>query len=245
MLKRFCNALVLIALFSCNSARQSAGSSSPNTLSTAEKREGWELLFDGTTKSGWHILNNRTDGSAWKVEEGLLFLDPKAKGPKGEGGGELISDKTFGNFHLKLDWKIDINGNSGIMFLAQEDPKYKYAYLTGPEMQIIDNNGHADAKNIKHRAGDLYDMISAVPENAKPAGEWNSSEIILKNGELTLLQNGTKVVNTIMWNENWQQLITNSKFVKLTDFAKAKEGHLVLQDHGDKVWFKNIKVKEL
>lgn len=245
MLKRFCIALGMIALFACNSARQSAASASSNTLSSAEKREGWELLFDGTTKSGWHIFNNRTDGSAWKVEEGLLFLDPKAKGPKGEGGGELITDKAFGNFHLKLDWKIDINGNSGIMFLAQEDPKYKYAYLTGPEMQIIDNNGHADAKNIKHRAGDLYDLIAAVPENANPAGEWNSSEIILKNGELTLLQNGTKVVNTTMWNENWQQLIANSKFVKLADFAKATKGHLVLQDHGDKVWFKNIKVKQL
>lgn len=245
MLNRFCSALALIALFSCSSARQSSASSSPNTLSTAEKREGWQLLFDGKSKSGWHIFNNRTDGSAWKVEEGVLFLDPKAKGPKGEGGGDLITEKVYGNFHLKLDWKIDINGNSGIMFLAQEDPKYRYAYLTGPEMQIIDNNGHADAKNIKHRAGDLYDMISAVPENANPAGEWNSSEIILKNGELTLIQNGTKVVTTTMWNDNWKQLLNNSKFKTLEDFAKAKEGKLVLQDHGDKVWFKNIKVKQL
>lgn len=245
MLKRFCSALALITLFSCHSGRQSTASSSFNTLSTAEKREGWQLLFDGTSKSGWHVFNNRTDGSAWKVEEGVLYLDPKAKGPKGEGGGELTSDKSFGNFHLKLDWKIDINGNSGIMFLAQEDPKYKYAYVTGPEMQIIDNNGHPDAKNIKHRAGDLYDLITAVPENAKPAGEWNSSEIILNNGDLTLIQNGAKVVTTTMWNDNWKQLLNQSKFKSMAEFAAAKEGHIVLQDHGDKVWFRNIKVKQL
>ncbi|MBO9631947.1 MAG: DUF1080 domain-containing protein [Chitinophagaceae bacterium] len=245
MLKRFCSALALIALCSCHSSRQSTVSSSSNTLSSAEKREGWQLLFDGSSKNGWHIFNNRTDGSAWKVEEGVLYLDPKAKGPKGENGGELITDRSFGNFHLKVDWKIDVNGNSGIMFLAQEDPKYKYAYLTGPEMQIIDNNGHPDAKNIKHRAGDLYDLVTAVPENAKPAGEWNTSEIILRNGDLTLIQNGTKVVTTTLWNDQWQALIAKSKFVKMDDFAKAKEGHIVLQDHGDKVWFRNIKVKAL
>ncbi|NML19915.1 DUF1080 domain-containing protein [Pseudoflavitalea sp. G-6-1-2] len=245
MLNRFCTILTLIALCSCTTSRKSQTASSNNTLSSKEQSQGWELLFDGSTKNGWHVFNNRTDGAAWKVEDGVLFLDPKAKGPKGEGGGDLTSDKTYGNFHLKLDWKIDSAGNSGIMFHAQEDPKYRWAYVTAPEMQIIDNNAHADAKFVKHRAGDLYDLISAVPENSRKAGEWNTSEIIYQNGNLSLYQNGKEVVITNMNSPEFKELIAKSKFKTIEEFAKVNSGKLVLQDHGDKVWFRNIKVKTL
>ena len=216
-----------------------------NVLSKAEEKEGWKLLFDGTTKNGWHVFNNRTDGSAWKVVDGTLHLDPKAKGPKGEGGGDIISEAEFENFHLKLEYKLAQGGNSGVIIQAQEDPKYRYAWVTGPEIQIIDNNGHADAKNKKHRAGDLYDLVEAVPETVKPIGEWNQMEVMAKDGKLDLFLNGTKVVSTTQWDDNWAKLIAGSKFKSMADFGKFRKGKISLQDHGDAVWFRNIMVRPL
>ena len=245
MLNRFCLLLIISGVIACNTSKKATGTTALNTLSKAEKKDGWQILFDGTTKKGWHIFNNRTDGSAWKVEEGALYLDPKAKGPQGEGGGEFITDSSFENFHLKLEWKLDAGGNSGIIFLAKEDPKYRYAFVTGPEMQIIDNDKHADAKNPKHRAADLYDLVAAVPENVRPIGEWNQIEIVLNQGKLDLYQNGAKVVTTTMWDDNWKALLQQSKFKNMPDFSAFHKGHIVLQDHGDKVYFRNIKIKTL
>ena len=248
MLNRFCTCVLLVSLLSCSTTRQAGTNdtaSTVNSLTKKEQRDGWQLLFDGTTKNGWHIFNKRTDGAAWKVEDGALYFDPSAKGPKGEGGGELITDQEFENFHLKLQWKISPNGNSGIMFLSQEDPKHRYAHVTGPEMQVIDNNGHPDAKNNKHRAGDLYDLISAVPENVRPIGEWNDVEIRLKDGQLELFQNGARIVTTTLWNDTWKQLVAASKFKNVPEFGASKKGRIALQDHGDKVWFRNIRIKNL
>lgn len=245
MLKRFCLFLLIPGAMACHSAKKASGSAAPNTLTKAEQKDGWQLLFDGTTKKGWHIFNNRTDGAAWKVEDGALYLDPAAKGPKGEGGGELMTDAAYENFHLKAEWKLAPGGNSGIMFLSKEDPKYRWAFQTGPEMQIIDNDQHADAKNPKHRAGDLYDIVSAVPENVHPIGEWNQVEIVLNKGKLELYQNGVKVVTTTMWDDNWKALVEKSKFKGSSDFAAFHSGAIVLQDHGDKVYFRNVKIKSL
>src|SRR3989337_4524639 len=116
--------IAVIALFfaiSYNSFGQSA--TAPNTLNSKEQANGWKLLFDGTTKTGWHVYNNKSDGSAWKVTDGALFLDPKAKGPNGAGGGDIITEQEFENFHLMLEWKIDSGANSGVIIQAQEDPK--------------------------------------------------------------------------------------------------------------------------
>ena len=220
-------------------------SATPNNLSSKEKASGWRLLFDGKTKNGWHVFNNKTDGSAWKVADGVLYLDPKAKGPKGEGGGDLISEEEFENFHLMLEWKLDSGGNSGIIIQALEDPKYRYAWVTGPEIQIIDNDRHADAKNQKHRAGDLYDLVAAMPETVKAIGEWNLMEVVAKNGKLDLFLNGTKVVSATQWDDNWSRLISESKFKSMADFGKFRKGKISLQDHGDGVYFRSIKIQRL
>ncbi|RYF98289.1 MAG: DUF1080 domain-containing protein [Chitinophagaceae bacterium] len=235
-------AIVLLA--SCGSSKNAtttSGAAAANTLTKAEKAEGWKLLFDGKTKAGWHVYNNKSNGAAWKVVDGTLHFDPSEK----DGTGDIVSDGQFENFHLKLDWKLEAGGNSGIMFLAQEDAKYKYAYYTGPEMQMIDNTSHPDAKNIKHRSGDLYDMISAKPEATTPATEWSTIEIIAKDAKLELKVNGATVVSTTMWDENWKKMIENSKFKTLSDFGSFRKGRFDLQDHGNKVWFRNIKIKEL
>lgn len=236
--------LFSVALLACHTTSKTT-SGSLNTLSAAEQKDGWHLLFDGKTKNGWHTYNNRSDGAAWTIQTGgILYLDPAAK-KKGSGGGDLTTNEEYENFDLKLEWKIDSAGNSGIIFLSQEDPKYSASYLTGPEMQIIDNNGHHDARIKKHRAGDLYDLIASAPENVHPLGQWNQVEIIVNKGQLELHQNGEKVVATTMWDDNWKNLIANSKFKNWTGFGMFHKGKICLQDHGDGVAFRNIKIKQL
>jgi hypothetical protein len=237
-------AMLPVILLACHSTSKTTRGVASNALSAAEQKEGFQLLFDGATKNGWHIYNNKSDGSAWKVDSGALFLDRAAK-RAGAGGGDLVTNDEYENFHLKLDWKIDTAGNSGIIFLSHEDPKYPAPYTTGPEMQIIDNNGHRDARIDKHRAGDLYDLVASVPQNAHPWGQWNQVELILNKGKLEYYQNGVKVVTTTLWDDNWKNMVANSKFKNWADFAKYTKGHIVLQDHGDQVWFRNIRIRTL
>jgi hypothetical protein len=218
----------------------------PNTLTEAEIKQGWISLFDGKTTSGWHVFQHKSDGSAWKVVDGSLTLDTTQKKDwQTVGGGDLLTDSTFENFLFSVDWKIAKNGNSGIIFDIQDDPKYEYAWHTGPEMQVLDNAGHPDAKLMRHRAGDLYDLISCSKETVKPWGEWNHAEIKLDHGKLDLFLNEVNVVSTSMWDDHWNQLVAASKFKNMPDFAKFKSGNIGLQDHGNQVFFRNIKIKKL
>lgn len=217
-----------------------------NTLTDAQKSEGWQLLFDGTTKNGWHVYSKKTDGSSWKVADGVLYLDTSGK-KEGRipGGGDLVSDEEFENFHLKMDWRVSPKGNSGIMFNVKEEAKYENTYHTGPEMQVLDNAGHPDANITKHRAGDLYDLISASPEVAKGAGEWNTAEIILNKGALEFHLNGSKVVTTTLWDDSWKKMVAASKFKQWPDFGTFRQGRIALQDHGDMIEYRNIVIKKL
>jgi cytochrome c len=236
MKKLYCASLVLAAIIST-----SLSSNAQNTLSSKEKKEGWTLLFDGISTAGWRTFNTDKPGAVWKVSNGELYLDKSVK----EGRGDLITDQEYQNYELSLEWKIDACGNSGVIFNVVEDAKYKTTYLTGPEMQVLDNTCHPDAKIIKHRAGDLYDLISCSKETVKPAGEWNLAQIISNNGKMEFWLNGTKVVEFTMHTPQWNEMVANSKFKTMPDFGKALKGHIALQDHGDQVWFRNIKIKVL
>jgi hypothetical protein len=231
-------------LISCN-----AGSHEEKTdeATTPVADTGWVSLFDGKTTAGWHSYGKSTIGSAWKVADGVLYLDTTQKdGWQIKDGGDIVTNDEYENFHFKTDWKIAKDGNSGIIFLVNEDTsKYKYVWNTGPEMQVLDNNGHPDAKIIKHRAGDLYDLISSAKEVVKPAGEWNTAEIILNNGKLNLILNGDTTVSTTLWDDAWNKLVAGSKFKDMPDFAKFKKGKIALQDHGNEVQFRNIMIKKL
>ena len=206
-------------------------------------QKGFKPLFDGKTTKGWHSYGKNSAGAGWKVEDGVLYFDPDAA-QNGE-GGDLVTDAEFEDFHLKLDWKIAPNGNSGIIFYVNEDPsKYQNTYSTGLEMQVLDNDGHIDGKITKHRAGDLYDLIQSKSEPVKKVGEWNTAEVISKKGKLTLILNGIVVVETVLWDANFNKLIEGSKFAEWPGFGTFKKGKIALQDHGNKVWFRNIMIKE-
>ncbi len=217
------------------------------TLSPQEQQDGWKLLFNGKDYTGWHNYGKQTIGQAWKIVDGAMFLDASDKENwQVKGGGDILTDEEFDNFHLQLEWKISAKGNSGIIFLIHEDTtNYAYCWQTGLEMQILDNNGHADGKIIKHRAGDLYDLITAQPEAAKPVGEWNQAEIIVQKGTLEFILNKQSIVKTNLWDTAWNGLVNQSKFIKYANWGTFKKGKIALQDHGDNVWYKNIKIKRL
>ena len=206
--------------------------------------KGWTKLFDGKSLKGWHIYRGEATGESWQVEDGVLVFNPINK-PGVKTGGDLTTDLEYENYHFSVEWKISEGGNSGIIFGVKEDSSYKKSYLTGMEMQVLDNDKHADAKIIKHRAGDLYDLISCSRETVKPVGEWNKAEIIYNKGELKLFLNGENVVTTIVGDDNWNKMVAGSKFKTSTGFGKFAKGRISLQDHGNKVWFRDVKIKQL
>jgi hypothetical protein len=218
--------------------------------SKATSDNGWITLFDGKTTNGWHSYGKNYVGKEWKVEGGVLHLDSTVRKNSKNEAGDLVTNDEYANFDLKLEWKISPKGNSGIIFYVQEDTaKFKETYNSGPEMQVLDNGsptvlGHSDAKLYTHRAGDLYDLL-ASKEAAKPAGQWNQAEIIINKGKLDFYLNGVHTLSTIMWNDTWWKMIAISKFKDMKDFGTFKKGKIALQDHGNDVWYRNIKIKKL
>jgi len=222
-----------------------------NSLSQKEKEDGWVLLFNGETSEGWRGFKKEAFPSDWKIDEGTIYMSASGRGEAGsENGGDILYDKMFKNFNLKLEWKISEGGNSGIFYLGQESDDYDFIWKTAPEMQVLDNEKHPDAilgTDGNRKAGSLYDLYPAKPQNAKPAGEWNQVEIIVYNGTVVHKQNGVAVVEYHLWTPQWEKDVAASKFPQLNEnWANvAHEGYIGLQDHGDDVWFRNIKIKEL
>lgn len=222
--------------------------SSVNTLSNEEIEEGFVLLFDGKTFDGWRGYNrNHFPEQGWVIEDGMLRVEGSGGSEAGGAGGDIIYHRKYKDFHLKLDWKVSPGGNSGILYLAQEiedEPIWKSA----PEMQVLDNEeflkNYPDFSALQ-MAGSLYDLVPADPQNTKPAGEWNSVEIIVKEGIVVHKQNDVLVVECHIDSPDWEEKVAGSKFAPYPWFGKYEPGYIGLQDHGDDVWFKNIRIKEL
>jgi len=241
--------LLGLAFTACNSTKQTTMQSTNNGAAGDDKN--WISLFDGKTTNGWHAYGKTTVGNAWKIEDGALHLDAASKkGSQPAEGGDIVTDEEFENFDLKLEWKISPKGNSGVIFYIHEDPaQYQTPWQTGPEMQVLDNGtptqkGHEDARLYTHRAGDLYDLL-ASKEVVKPVGEWNEVEIVANNGKLDFYMNGQHTLSTTMWDEQWKEMKAISKFKDMPGFGTYKKGKIGLQDHGNDVWFRNIKIKRL
>jgi hypothetical protein len=224
--------LVFIVAGSCKSR-------TTKETTTVRADEEWIVLFDGSSTEGWRGYGkDKFPEQGWIIEGDAL----KCVG----GAGDIIYDKKFKNFRLKLEWKISEGGNSGIFYLAEEsaDPIWKSA----PELQVLDNDRHPDAKLGKdgnRQAGSLYDLIPAMPQNSKPVGEWNEVEIMVYQGTVVHKMNGETVVEYHLGTEDWNKLIEGSKFKPFPAFGKYRDGYIGLQDHGDDVWFRNIKILEL
>ncbi len=219
-----------------------------NKLSKKEKKEGWVLLFNGQNFDGWRQCNGTAMPANWVIEEDAMkvFTAADKKPGQGSNGDILFQSKKFKNFELSIDWKASKMANSGIFYCVREVPG-KPIYYAAPEVQVLDNVDASDNKIDSHLAGSLYDMLPADPKTVKPAGEWNTIVISMKDGQVTHTQNGIKVVSYSLWTPEWDALVAKSKFKTFPGFTEgiSKEGYIGLQDHGYAVWFRNIKIREL
>lgn len=197
----------------------------------------WRPLFNGKDLSGWRGFKAAAAPTRWRVEDGAITL-----GVEG-GGGDLVTAESFGEFELELEWKIAPGGNSGIIYFVQETPAAATTYATGPEMQVLDDARHPDGKLASHRAGALYDLIPARVAAAGPVGEWNKARIVARRGRIEHWLNGRRVVAVRHGDAGWNRLVAESKFAGMAEFAKVARGHVALQDHGDRVWYRNIRVR--
>lgn len=221
-----------------------------NQLTEAEQADGWQLLFDGQSLAGLRNYNSDSLGERWVLDNGTLHMTGLREDESGwrtpSGGGDIvITPEPVENYELYLEWRVSENGNSGIIYNVKEHPDLEHAYLSGPEYQILDNAGHPDGQIETHRAADLYDLIASRFVAANPPGEWNRTRLIVNRGAVEHWLNGHKVVSTEMWTEAWDEMIAKSKFADWEHFASSPGGLIVLQDHADKVWFRNIKLKPL
>ncbi|NER09763.1 protein of unknown function [Muriicola jejuensis] len=210
-------------------------------------KEGWEILFDGTSFDQWKGYRQEGMAEHWKIEEGAMVFSPPAERKGGE-SFNIVSRQDYGNFILSLEWKVAEGANSGIFWGVKEDPAYGQPYETGPEIQVLDNTRHPDAKNgITHQAGALYDMVAPSEDVTRPAGEWNTCVITVNYAEHTgkVNLNGVDVVTFPLDNPEWDAMVSNSKFADWPGFGKHHMGKIGLQDHGDVVAFRNIRIKRL
>jgi hypothetical protein len=216
--------LIAAAMLACASAAYAG----PST---------WRPLFNGTDFAGWRGYKGAPVPTRWRVESGAIAL-----GTEG-GEGDLVTSEEFGDFELELEWKVSEGGNSGIIYFVQEADAAPYTWSTGLEMQVLDDARHADGKLLSHRAGALYDLIAPAEAAARPVGTWNRVRIVVRGGRIEHWLNGTRVVTTQYGDEAWRTRIAGSKFKTMPLFAKVPRGRIALQDHGDRVWYRNIRIR--
>ena len=205
---------------------------------------GWVALFDGETLDGWHG-NNRDDvPAAWSVEDGALRFTP------GTGdGGDLIADGTWDDFELELEWRVAECANSGVFYRGDEGPAYGNVYQTALEMQVLDDACHPDAAYPSHRAGALYDLYVPADFGAvRPAGEWNRARIVADGPRIEHWLNGVKIVEADAASADWAGRVAASKFRDagtFPDYGARRGGVIGVQDHGDVVWYRNVRIRPL
>ena len=242
-------AVASVALPGCNGARGSERESmrspdagepadqSANVLAPQEAEAGFELLFDGDSLDRWRGFGRDDVPAGWSAVDGTLAYTP------GVEGGDLITRETFTDFELRLEWKVGPGGNSGIFFGVVEGNRRTYE--SGPEMQVLDNAGHRDGANPLTSAGSNYGLHAPVADVTNPVGEWNEVRIIRRGPHVEHWLNGTRIVEYELGTEEWKAMVAETKFAEWPDYGIHHEGHIGLQDHGDPVAFRNLRIRRL
>jgi hypothetical protein len=213
------------------------GAATLPTLAVDEQNAGWKILFDGKTFNGWRGFKMDRVPKGWQItRKGELYFKPK-------GGGDIMTVDEFGDFELQLEWKISKGGNSGIFFWVTEDDDY--SWKTGPEMQVLDNTAHKDGLDPKTSAGSNYALHAPAQDVTRPAGEYNQARIVVKGTHVEYWLNSVKIIEYEIGSPDWEARVAASKFAAMPKYGRNRKGHLVLQDHGDKVWYRNIKIRPL
>jgi hypothetical protein len=205
-----------------------------NTLTPAERAEGWQLLFDGTHLNHWRGYHSDTLPSAWHAENGVLTKDVSTE--------DLVSRDQYGNFELKFDWKLTPGGNAGVFYRGTEE--YDHIYWSAPEYQLLDDARHPDGKNRLTAAGSAYALYPSPAGIVKPAGQWNSSRIVVNGAHVEHWLNGTKLLEYTLWSPDWRAKVAVSKFADYPNYGMAKSGLIGIQgDHNGKLELRNIMIR--
>jgi hypothetical protein len=223
-----------------------------NILTEEEKADGWKLLFNGENFEGWRGYRRDDVPGAWTIEDNAMKIVASADDEEDvKDRGDILYNQQFKNFELHFEWKVAKGANSGVFYLAREIENLPI-WRSAPEYQVLDNENYHDAlmgKDGNRKSASLYDVIPANPQNSKGWGEWNTGAIIINDGAVVHMQNGEVVLEYQLWTPGWKEMIANSKFDGLTEILNAggdnRMGYIGLQDHGDDVWFRNIKMKEI
>ena len=229
-------AATLVSLAACATSNGAMTDTAINTLTASERADGWKLLFDGRTTAGWRNFRKETVSPGWSVTDGILART-------GENAGDIITDGKYRNFDLVLDWRVAPGGNSGLFYRGTEEGSY--IWQSAPEMQILDDERHSDGKSPLTSAGSVFALYEAPRGAVRPAGEWNTARLLVNGNHVEHWLNGTKLLEYELGSEDWSRRRAASKFSSMPSYGAAAEGHIGLQDHGDKVEFRNIRIRVL
>ena len=239
MSKLFCVLMLAVVLFACQTEEKLEPfvADIPDNSTLVADSLGWIQLFDGKTFDGWRGFRMHGMPEGWQITgDGEIYFN-------GKGKGDIVTTHQFANFELEMDWKISAGGNSGIFFWVSEDDFA--SWRTGPEMQVLDNSAHKDGKNALTSAGSNYALHAPIKDVTRPVGEYNHARIIANGSHIEHWLTGEKIVEYEIGTPEWQKLVDASKCGKMPNYGKNRKGHIALQDHGDEVWYLNIRIRIL
>jgi hypothetical protein len=211
--------------------------SSVNAEASDARAGEWRSLFDGRTTAGWRSFGGTAAPAGWQAVDGTLARVAQA--------GDIVTTDEFGSFELELEWKVQPGGNSGVFFHVVEDTTLRYVWQTGPEMQVLDNVGHADGRQPNTSAGSNFALYAPARDVTRPAGEWNAARLVVRGDHVEHWLNGEKLLEYELGSPEWTARVAASKFAEMPRYARARRGHIALQDHGDPVAFRNIRIREI